>query len=164
MAQTISNTDDVIDSRDVIARIEELEDERQTLVAALEEATEAKNEQNDTEDTPDINLHDAVLDAQEALDDWDASEEAEELTQLKSLAEDAESSPDWQYGEALIAEDYFTKYIKELVDDCYELPKNFDTNTWPWRHMTMDWEAAADEAKQDYFEVMFGGNTYLIRA
>jgi hypothetical protein len=164
MARTISNTDNVIDSRDVIARIEELEGERQALVDVLEEATEAKNKQNDTEDTPDIDLHDAVLDAKEELDDWDASEDAKELEQLKALAEEAESSPDWNVGETMISEDYFTKYIEELVDDCYELPKDFDTNEWPWRHMTMDWEAAADEAKQDYFEVMFGGNTYLIRA
>lgn len=39
----ISNSDDVIDSRDVIARIEELDDERSALAETLAEATQARN-------------------------------------------------------------------------------------------------------------------------
>lgn len=37
MRNTPSNSDDVIDSRDIIARIEELEDERESLAEAAEE-------------------------------------------------------------------------------------------------------------------------------
>lgn len=32
------------------------------------------------------------------------------------------------------------------------------------RHMTLDYEAAAQEAKQDYMELDFDGVAYLIRA
>lgn len=134
------NTDDVIDSRDVIARIEELESER-----------------DDYEHDDDGNRTGL---------DWSADypEGAEELRDLLALAEEAESSPDWQYGETLIAEDHFTTYIEELIDDCYELPKEMKSGEWPWRHMSIDYEAAANEAKADYNEVTFGGRTYLIRA
>lgn len=72
-------------------------------------------------------------------------------------------NPDWSYGETLLHEEYFTKYIEDLIDDCYEMPKEMHSGNWPWRHMTMDYEAAADEAKQDYFEVDFDGVTYYIR-
>lgn len=123
MANSISNTYNTIDSRDVIARIEQLR----------------------------------------ALDEL-ADEEKEELLTLEELAEQAESSPDWTYGETLISDNYFTQYIEEIISDCYELPKEFNSGKWPWRHMSIDYEAAAEEAKQDYMEVDFNGTTFLIRA
>ena len=126
MSNTISNADDVIDSRDVIARIEELEE----------------------------------LESGKHLD----KSELEELDKLRALASEGESSPDWPYGEQLIAESYFTQYIEELINDCYEMPKEFNSGNWPYRHMTIDYEAAANEAKIDYMEVDFDGVAFLIRA
>lgn len=123
MTNAISNTDNTIDSRDVITRIEELR----------------------------------------ALDELE-DEEKEELLTLETLAEQAESFPDWTYGETLISDNYFTQYIEELISDCYEIPKEFNSGEWPWRHMSIDYEAAAEEAKQDYMEVDFNGTTFLIRA
>lgn len=119
----IRNTDDVIDSRDVIARIDELE-------------------------------------SAEALDAYETAE----LAALKALASEAEVSPDWIYGETLIRESYFTDYIEQLIDECYEMPKEINSGEWPWRDATVDYEAAADEAKADYLECDFDGVTYLIRA
>lgn len=143
MANAISNTDNTIDSRDVIARIEELEAER----SEIEEDPETE-----------------YIEACKNVKDFDESEEGQELTALKQLAEQAESSPDWTYGEQLINEDYFTQYIEELISDCYELPKECNSGGWPWRHIIIDYEAAAEEAKQDYMEVDFNGTTFLIRA
>lgn len=114
---------EVIDSRDIIARIDDLEGRE-------EELTE---------------------------------EEAEELEELRKLASEAESSPDWQYGETLIRDDYFVTYIEEFISDCYGKPEGFNSGEWPWRHMTMDYEAAAQEALQDYFDVELFGTTYWIR-
>ncbi len=122
MSNQIDNTQDVIDSRDIIARIEELEG--------------IENQ---------------------------GSEEAQELAILLKVQEQAEDCADYQYGEVLIRESYFTDYIKELIDDCYELPKEFNSGAWPWRHMTLDYESAADEAKDDYTHIDFDGVTYLIR-
>jgi hypothetical protein len=123
---TFDNNTDVIDSRDIIERIEELE-------AQLD----------DNEITP---------------------EELEELTTLRALAEECEGCSDWEYGAQLIRDSYFTDYIEELITDCYELPKELTSGEWPYRHITVDYEAAADEAAQDYAEVDYDGVTYLIRA
>jgi hypothetical protein len=44
------------------------------------------------------------------------------------------------------------------------MPKEMKSGNWPWRHMTIDYEAAAQELKADYNEVTFAGHTYLIHA
>lgn len=133
----ISNTDDTIDSGDVIIRIEELGDFRRAI------------EEDQTT---------------EYLEAFDASDKGKELIALKNLQEQAEDSPDWEYGETLINESYFTDYIKELIAACYDLPKELNSGNWPWRHVKIDYEAAANEAKTDYMEVDFDGVTFLIRA
>lgn len=144
--QEIDNTQDVMDSRDIIERLEELQAERADLVSEA------------TDDTS------VVLDeARDALAEWDEGNAAE-LSALEALASEASGSPDWIHGETLIRESYFTDYIEELIDGCYELPKELTSGEWPYRHITVDHEAAANEAKQDYLEVDFDGVTYLIRA
>ena len=145
----IDNTEDVIDSRDVIARIDEL----QAVVDDLREEFDA-------------NPANAGVD----FDNWVrnqvgcSTEEADELAALKALAAQCEGYGDWGHGEALIREDHFVKYIEELIDDCYTLPKELTSGQWPYRHITIDYEAAAEEAKVDYTEVDFDGQTYFLRA
>ncbi len=138
---TLDNTNEVIDSRDVIARIEELENEQSDLVQQLSdgEITEA----------------DMI-----AFDE----DKGRELDALRELAAQAESSPDWIHGGQLIRASYFVQYITELIDDCYDLPKELTSGDWPYRHITIDFEAAAKEAEQDYNSVDFDGVEYLIRA
>jgi hypothetical protein len=138
----INNSEDIIDSMDIIARIEELESEREDL---LSEAT----------DDPNIEINEA----KENLKAWDGSEEATELKILKALAEEGESSPDWQCGETLIRESYFKEYAQQLADDIGAIDRNA---TWPVN--CIDWEEAANQLKQDYMEIDFDGVTYLIRA
>jgi hypothetical protein len=131
MSNTITNEDDVIDSREIIERIEELISER----GEPEDGAEDSN-----------------------WDGWD------ELKALQKLAEEASSSPDWNYSETLIRRSYFVDYIAELIDECYELPKELTSGQWPYRHITIDYKAAAEEAEQDYMSVDFDGVEYLIRA
>ena len=170
--KTISNTDEVIGSRDIIERIDQLTGDFQDLVGAIESAeTDAERETAFDELATWLLGHTEIVSDLEALDsitfddvsDWAESDDAHELKALLALADEADCSPDWSYGETLIHEDYFTDYIEELINDCYELPKGFNSGDWPWRHMTLDYEAAADEAKQDYMEVTFDGQTYYIR-
>ena len=123
MSNQIDNTQDIIDSRDIIARIEELE--------GIENPS---------------------------------SEEAQELAVLLKVQEQAEDCADWKYGETLINASYFTAYIEELIKDCYSMPKEFESGAWPWRHMTLDYQAAADEAEYDYTRIDFDGVDYLIRS
>ena len=146
MANTISNQDDVIDSRDVIERIEELQS---TLESYHDDQETTLSFEFALQDAANFPEHD---------------DEYTELQRLLKLQSEAEGSPDWSHGETLIREDYFTSYIEQLIDDCYELPKEFKSGDWPWRHMSIDFEAAANEAKVDYIEADFDGVTYLIRA
>lgn len=170
--KTISNTDNVIDSRDIIKQIDELTGDFQALVDDIEAAeTDEEREMafddlatwliGHTEIVPDLEALDGIT--FDDVSDWAESDDAHELKALLALADEADCSPDWSYGETLIHEDYFTDYIEELINDCYDLPIGFNSGGWPWRHMTLDYEAAADEAKQDYMEVNFDGATYYIR-
>lgn len=138
---TLDNTNEVIDSRDVIARIEELENEQSDLVQQLSDGE--------------------ITEAEMVAFDED---KGRELDALRELAAEAESSPDWIHGEQLIRASYFVQYITELIDDCYDLPKELTSGDWPYRHITIDFEAAAKEAEQDYNSVDFDGVEYLIRA
>lgn len=156
----ISKYDDIIDSRDVIKRIEQLKDEREML---LDELTESQNcVHHHHNDTIPENIADYVegrefLRCQEELTEWD-DENQEELKSLESLADDASGSPDWEHGEMLIRDSYFKDYAQEIAEDCGMIPKN---NAWPCT--CIDWDQAAEELKMDYFSVEFDGVDYWIR-
>ena len=115
MNREITSSDDIIDSRDVIERIDYLE------------GTEDEDEQH-------------------------------ELEMLQELAAQCESYYCWECGEGLIHEGYFTKYAEQLANDICGIDIHC---SWPLNHI--DWEAAAEELKQDYMNVEFDGATYFIR-
>lgn len=123
----ITNYDDVIDSRDVIERIEELENELSG---------------------------DYVLDGAYSLEDIE--EFKKELETLQRLAEEAEQySADWGYGSTLIRYDYFEEYMDDMIDECYDIPRNLPS----FMIITLDYEAL----RMDYSEIEFNGVTYYIR-
>jgi antirestriction protein len=86
-------------------------------------------------------------------------DEAHELKALLSLAEEASSSPDWQYGEGLVRDSYFVTYAQELADDIGAVDANAS-----WPNTCIDWERAARELRMDYTSVDFDGVTYWIRS
>lgn len=101
----------------------------------------------------------------EKMDDWqanaDAAEELEELEELLSELEGYGGDEQWEgnwYPATLIHEDYFTEYAQELAEDCGMIGRN---DKWPYT--CIDWEAAAEELKQDYSTVEFDGHTYYYR-
>lgn len=133
----ITNTADLIDSRDVIARVDYL---RQEWSAAT------------GEDWDTFALSE---------DDWSVGigEEAAELVALLALvAEAADYAADWYHGETLIRDSYFQDYARELAEDCGMLD---DAARWP--HSCIDWERAARELRMDYSAVDFDGVTYWVR-
>ena len=145
-----TNSDDIIDSRDVIARIDELEDERYDLSA---EVDRLRDENAETAGAS----KDEQVAAEGELADWDL-QNGDELTALRALASEAEDyAPDWQHGETLVRESYWPTYAQELVEDVGDLPKNLPS------YIVIDWEATADNLKADYTEVDFDGVTYLVR-
>lgn len=154
---TISNSDDIIDSRAVIKRIEELRDDREVLVDARDEAKVAYDEATDDERS-DGELGDDLEEAEKALKEWDESDDAKELKALEALQEQAQGyAPDWTYGATLISESYFTKYTEELLKDIGDLPRDLPP------YIAIDWEQTANNIRVDYTEVDFDGATYLVR-
>jgi len=176
--KSIDNSQDIIDSRDVIKRIEELEGDRQALQDAVDEAQEALDKA--IEEHVAAGRHEtltqrkAVEDAQEdlrrakcELEEWtgdeeaeiDPSDDAEELKALKELADDMENECEWESGTTLIRESYFTEYAEQLAGDIGAISPDAQ---WPLSHI--DWEAAASELKNDYSTVEFGEETYYFHS
>ena len=93
----LDNSQDVIDSRDVIDRIEELQGERDTWEGA------------------------EPWDVACSLD----ADELRDLTALAEEAEGY--AADWKYGETLVRYSYFTDYCRETLEDCGTIPKDFPT-------------------------------------
>ncbi len=178
----ISNGDRIIDSRDVIKRIAELQsqaDEAMDAAAKVRERLEQirverikieadgswddleggalhYGELNDEAGSLEASIWKAD-DGLEFTDDF-CEDDYEELGHLQALAEEGSGSPDWEYGETLINADYFVDYAQELAEDIGAVNRNLK---WPLNHV--DWDAAAEELKQDYSEISFDGTTYLIR-
>lgn len=125
----------VIDSRDIIARLEELQDELDAI------------EQDD--DLSDDERKEAVAEWHEDNDD--------EYLPLVALNDECEGYGDWQYGETLIHRSYWVDYCIEMVSDTGDLPKEIPA------YIEIDWSKTADNLEADYASVEFDGQEYLIR-
>lgn len=139
----ISNSDDVIDARDVIARFEELEGDRESAAGAAEpnDAAEAQ-----------------------ALKEFDESDEGLEyevlgslLRELKGNGGDEQWRGDW-YPITLIRDSYFKEYAQEIAEDC-----DMINSSLAWPYTCIDWEQAAKELQGDYTSIDFDGVTYWVR-
>lgn len=132
--------EDVIDSRDIQEKIDELEGEFNGLLKDYEDAGD-EDEQDE---------------AEENLENW-MDEYANEYAGLLLFKELGDTS-EWQYGETFIKEDYFEDYARQLAEDCGMLK---DCGLWPLN--CIDWERATRELKYDYSELTIDGETYYFR-
>jgi len=144
-----TNRDDIIDSRDVIERAKWLESE-------LDERYEEwlSGDEKRSRDAWPMN---AWLEMMRR----DGDDEAIEHAKLIELAEQAEGSPDWRYGEILIRDSYFKEHAMELAHDVGDVTQD-QLSRWPFT--CIDWDEAAKELKMDYFSVDFDGIDYWIRS
>lgn len=150
---------DIIDVRDIIARVKELREELQDLIAAGTEA-ETNQAADSTEEHTDDH-YEAVDTAKKELADW-KEENSDELQTLENLLSDLcgndfgdeQWEGDW-YPVTLIKEYYFEESMDEMVADCYDMPKNLPS----FMTVTLDYDAL----KQDYTECEFEGDTYYYR-
>jgi hypothetical protein len=134
---SFDNSDDVIDSRDIIERITELESE---LADFLEETEE-------DEDGVEVVVNDE--------DDFD---DIAELRTLRELRDEVDGyASDWKYGVTLIRRTYWVEYVEEMLKDIGDLPRDIPS------YIEIDWEATASNIEQDYSTVDFDGEEYLYR-
>lgn len=143
---------DIIDVRDIIARVEEL---REELQAAMAENEEGHNFDELSEYVEAVRKDQSAAHAHKLFD------EAVELQTLESLLSDLcgnggdeQWGGDW-YPVTLIRESYFEESMDEMVADCYDMPKNLPS----FMTVTLDYDAL----KQDYTECEFEGDTYYYR-
>lgn len=128
--------DNILDVRDMIERVEELEAERDSF----------------HDDCPDITwAEDNPSDA----DELDALKSA--LKEMQGAGGDHEWQGDW-YPVTLVREEYFEDFAK---DEAWQLDLIKQDVRWPYNHI--DWEAAATELQQDYSQVDVGSYTYFYR-
>ena len=140
----------IIDTRDLNKRLEELESELEDLQEAVNDAEEALEECEEGEHhEPFMALNEATAE----LEDWE-DENQEELEELRQLADEI---PEWRHGETLINDDYFVEYAADLADDLYDMNKH----SWPFD--CIDWDRAADALKMDYSSCEYQGETYWFR-
>lgn len=129
----INNTDDIIDVRDIIARVEELESE-------IEDYAES------------------MTDWQANADNVEELESLQSiLNDLKGNGGDEQWRGDW-YPVTLIREDYFQDYAQELAEDVGAID-----HTAKWPANCIDWERAAHELLMDYTSTEIDGVTYYYR-
>lgn len=146
--RTISNTESVLDSRDIISALEDLmNDAIEEYAAWLDDEKEFSAEDGEFID---IN------------DDWLENEFGyyDEIKVLQALCEDGEAFVDWEHGETLIHDSYFAQYAEDLAYDLGMVTG--EMMDWPLRHI--DWQAAAEELQQDYSTIDFDGQQYWIRS
>ena len=136
----IDKYQDIMDSRDIIERIEELRDEVSTCPHCGEGI------ERDAEICPNCEQK------------LDLEAELFELEVLEKLSGEAEGySADWQYGATLIRDSYFKFYPQELAEDIGAINKN---ESWP--NDCIDWDQAARELQMDYTSVDFDGVEYWV--
>lgn len=143
-----TNADDIIDSRDIIARLEDLRDERDTWEPA---------EPPSVADLADPAL--AVNNRPATRWEDECPDEANELTALEALnTEGEDATSDWTYGATLIRDSYFQTYAQEFADDIGAIDRNAS-----WPNTCIDWEQAARELQMDYTSIDFDSITYWVR-
>lgn len=141
----------VIDSRDLLARYDALNEERDALIDAV---TDAQKTNDPTK----------IAAAEEALEDWRTSANGGEWKDLQTVidaigAHPIDSRHAFVAGEILIRDDYFEKYAQELAEEMGLLEH---CDQWPAR--CIDWAQAAEELKVNYVSVEIESETYWFRA
>lgn len=122
------NMQDTIDVRDVIGRYESVED-----------AISASDADTVSADTLAEALTLGAL-----------------LDELKGNGGDEEWRGDW-YPITLIRDSYFPDYVRELLEDCGDIPRNLP------HYIEIDWQATARNIRMDYMACEIDGVMYWYR-
>jgi len=127
-ANKLDLTADIIDVRDIIARVEAIESEGDDTFLA---------------DTDPETLGE-VRTLRMILNDLEGNGGDEQLRGKR-------------YPVTLIAEHYFTMYVRELLEDCGDIPRDLPA------YVHIDWQRTARDIAVDYSTVTIQGREYLYR-
>lgn len=131
---SIDNSLDIIDSRDIIERLAALQEYHDELLV---------------DDPSGIRV---------AL--WIQSDDGTEYLALQSIQNQCRDYVnDWEDGTLLVRRSHFTNYIKDLLIDCGYLSSDL-----PWFISdNINWDGVATDCMCDYTDVDFDGVTYYVR-
>jgi hypothetical protein len=149
---SISNSDDVIDSRDIIYRIEYLTPDTWTCPVCGNEITTDVRNDDQKGHADDCEFEG---DPEDGLD----NDDRDELRALLVVQEQAEGYGDWENGETLISELYFEDYARQLAEDL-----GYIKHDAQWPYTWIDWSRACQDLKQDYMAIDFDGVEFWMRA
>jgi antirestriction protein len=127
-------SDNQVRVRDLMGLIEEMN----SLVSDLEETREELRSHRSISEVADID---------EMLSDPDIKEYQAAYDKISAYK-----------GEYLISDHYFVHHAVELAEDLGRVDRN---GLWPHNHI--DWEAAAEDLKQDYTRISIGSEDYYVR-
>ena len=98
-----------------------------------------------------------ILFEEEEIESWkqDWQEEINQITCIDEIEDEIGS--EFDFGVTLIPEDDFTDYVEDFLKDCGYI--SYDFPSW----IEIDWEATAENVKQDYSELEYEGETYFYR-
>lgn len=133
-----------LDTRDLIARIEELRSDRDGWVLGAPDGSETPNPEGWADDEPDDAAELATLESF--------------MDEMKGYGGDEQWEGDW-YPVTLIREDVFQEYAEEMADDLHG--KEMRDLSWPFQFI--DWEAAANALRVAYGSATYGSTEYLYR-
>ena len=123
MAQQLDLTADIIDVRDIIERVEELESEIEAYAETMDDWQANADNQQELEALMSI------------------------MGEMKGYGGDEQWRGDW-YPVTLIRDSHFEEAMDELVHDCYDMPKNlpdFMTITLDYVALQMDYTSVEIE-------------------
>lgn len=143
------------DTRDLIEYRQYLEQELiDSYNFYLESAAEANDEEyRPVDDISGVDFHNESWNENVA----DVIEEYESIVNFCDILEN--NSNNFEYGETVIHEYYFTEYCKEFIKDCGYLSDNLPAII----ENNIDWDGLANNMKTNYVEVRFDRYTYYIR-
>lgn len=146
--EAITNSEDLINTTDIIDRIAELQEKEQIIAEARHAFAQV------AESPEELDAAQSELDA--ANQDFD-EEAREELKSLRGMAEQGDGYGDWASGEVCIRDSYFTQYAQEICQDIGDLPHDLPG------YLVIDWDATAYNLKVDYTCLDFDGVKYWMR-
>ena len=98
-----------------------------------------------------------ILFEEEEIESWkqDWQEEIDKISCIDEI--ENEIGSEFNYGITLIPEDDFEDFVEQDLKDCGYISDDFPS----W--IEIDWEATAENVKQDYSELEYEGETYFYR-
>lgn len=156
----VDNSDDVINTRDIEKKIDDLMEEIDDLQKEIDEIKEKiefnedcpEDEKYSDKDIDDFNSE--IKSKMEIQDDL-----RNELEPLNDFKSELEGYCDWYGGDTLVRDSYIDKFIRQEIE---ETNSNLFDSIPSW--LEIDWESTIDNLKGDFTCGDWDGITYWVRS